>query len=182
MNWTGEVAKHEPIIRDPVLHERWAKENGLKLAEISADKEAFLSWYRAHSPTPTRPAPNDFLDVAFPGARTAIADNALCAEVRFVINFTDGSRVWLADCPRRDPLLTPGEQSHGNWLNALFPSATGQNLPAPQPPPATKTHEPANSTVSAPATRASNAACDPFPFKKVCSELGCKPATLPSLS
>jgi len=110
LNWTGEVAKHEPIIRDPVLRERWAGENGLKLDEISADKEAFLSWYRAHCQTPMRPASNDFLDVVFPGARAAIADDALCAEVRFVADFADGSRVWLADCPRRDPILTAEEQ------------------------------------------------------------------------
>jgi hypothetical protein len=57
-----------------------------------------------------RPASNDFLDVAYPGGRAAIADNALCAEVRFVADFSDGSRVWLAECPLRDPLLTAEEQ------------------------------------------------------------------------
>ena len=110
LNWTVEVARHEPIIRDPVLHERWATQQHVKLAEINADKEAFLNWYRPHCPAPMRRASNDFLEVAFPGASVAIADNALCAEVRFVADFPDGSRVWLADCPRRDPLLTAEEQ------------------------------------------------------------------------
>src|SRR5438045_3972579 len=30
LNWTVEVARHEPIIRDPVLHERWATQHHLK--------------------------------------------------------------------------------------------------------------------------------------------------------
>lgn len=110
LNWTGDVAKHEPIIRDPVLHQRWARENGLKLTEINADKQEFLDWYRAHYSTLRRLASTDFLDVVFPGAGAAMADNSLCAEIRFVANFPDGSRVWLADCLRRDPLLTAEEQ------------------------------------------------------------------------
>lgn len=110
LNWTVEVARHEPIIRDLVLHERWATQRRVKLAEINADKEAFLNWYRPHCPAPMRPVSGGFLDVLVPGARAAIDNMALGAEVRFVADFPDGSRVWLADWPRRDPLLTAEEQ------------------------------------------------------------------------
>ena len=99
LNWTDKVARHEPIIRDPVLRERWAREHHLKLSEIRADKEAFLNWYRAHSPTPRRPASGSFWEELVPGLRASTADEALCAEVRFVARFLDGSSVWLADCP-----------------------------------------------------------------------------------
>ena len=110
LNWTREVARHEPTIRNPVLQERWATKHHLKLAEMNADKEAFLHWYRAHYPIPSPPASNEVLERMSPGASAAIADDALCAEIRFVADFSDVSRVWLADCPRRDPLLTAEEQ------------------------------------------------------------------------
>lgn len=110
LNWTPEMAKHEALIRDPVLCERWATQHHLKLAEMNADKKAFLIWYRAHCPAPMPRASGGFLDVLAPGARVASADMALAAEVRFLAHFSDGSRVWLADCPRRDPLLTVEEQ------------------------------------------------------------------------
>lgn len=110
LNWTVEVAMQQPVIRDLILHKRWATQERVDLAEINANREAFLNWYRAHSPAPMRPASDDFLEALVPGVRAASADRALCAEVRFVAEFPDGSRVWLADCPRRDPLLTAEEQ------------------------------------------------------------------------
>jgi len=110
LNWTPEMARYEPEIRDPVLHERWAMKHHLKLAEMNADKAAFLNWYRAHCLAPSPRASDEFLERMCLGASARMADDLLCAEVRFVANFSDGSRVWLADCPRRDLLLTAKEQ------------------------------------------------------------------------
>ncbi|MEI8290681.1 MAG: hypothetical protein WCH99_14530 [Verrucomicrobiota bacterium] len=122
LNWTLDVARHEPVIRDPVLHERWAKGNGLELSEMRADKEAFLRWYHAHqlpSPPVVRTPEAGFLEaLVSPEARLAYADEVLCAEVRYHVRFADDSRVWLTDCPLRQPLLTPGEQWCGENTSA----------------------------------------------------------------
>jgi hypothetical protein len=134
LNWTPEVARYEPVIRDPVLHERWAREHGLTLTGMQADKEAFMRWYQAHRPTTPVAAPSsstDFLEVMCPGIRANAAERALCAEVRFVVEFGDGSRAWLADCPSREPLLTPGEQ----WPKAaLVREAIASMTPSPASP------------------------------------------------
>src|SRR5262245_6069229 len=90
-----------------------------ELPEMEADKEGFLRSYHANS-LPSQPVvrTTDFFKVL-----PAIADKALCAEVRFLVDFEDGSRVWLAECTLRPPSLTLSEQTLCNKVIAT-PAAT----------------------------------------------------------
>ena len=110
LNWTPDVARHEALVRDSVLQRRWAVSHKVNLAEMKSDKESFVNWYRAHCPAPAHRAVAGFQSLIPPAVWAHSADMALCAEVRFVAHFADGSRVWLAKCPMREPLLTAEEQ------------------------------------------------------------------------
>ncbi len=110
LNWTLDVARHEALVRNPVLEARWAASHNFDLVEMKSDKEAFLKWYRAHCPAPAHRAVAGFLALIPPAVWAHSADTAICAEVRFVADFLGGSRLWLAECPAREPLLTAEEQ------------------------------------------------------------------------
>ncbi len=124
LNWTLEVAKYEPRIRDRILQRRWAKETGVDLVQMASQKRDFLHWYRAMRPlTPIRPRDlmGSLFDQRAPAPNTEQTDAEICAEVRFVVRFKDGSRVWLADCACRAPLPTDERKQFGANSGIPFP-------------------------------------------------------------
>jgi hypothetical protein len=102
-------AKNVGGIRDRYLHERWAEKRGFNLAQMKRERAHFLQFIEHHiynvverDVLTKNESPGFFLN--------RDDGEVLCASVRYLLIFANGTQLWLAKFETR-PLLDAREQN-----------------------------------------------------------------------
>jgi hypothetical protein len=109
LNWTLEMVKAKNLggLRDDYLHQKWARKHGFDLSAMKREKARFLEFVQRNIHNVTE---CDILTKQESAGLLLFTEEEeeLCALVRYVLTFADGTRVWLARFELR-PLLNARE-------------------------------------------------------------------------
>ncbi|MGH7980214.1 MAG: hypothetical protein ACREE6_12640, partial [Limisphaerales bacterium] len=119
--WTHNDAYQWPLIRNPILRARWAKQNNWDFQRQATERKELLDWLNQPAPSPEMQLPKFFsisslfgsLPTNYESAKytdplpdlgAANGDEMLVATTtRYRVMFTNGQRGWLKECLFRQP-------------------------------------------------------------------------------